>query len=282
MKKTLALKVFALWALTTLFVGFRPVQAQHTVDGRYFPLVSAISITSPSNSTCSSGLLMLNITFTMMHNAHITNMTMLYTVDGKANVTLPVSSTFVPLTATRTYENGTIMNVTSIYSYYVITGSVDLPELPKGSHKISVYGKYERGGGSSFDVFDDSTVIFTINDGKAPVLSNLSVENKTYKQDNLSLNFTVDQPISWIGYCLDEQVNVTVSENFTLTELASGSHTLTIYANDTVGNMGASKTINFRISEPFPTTIAIISIATITVVAIGLLVYFKKYRRAEA
>jgi len=93
------------------------------------------------------------------------------------------------------------------------------------------------------------------------------------------LNFTVNQPISWIGYCLDEQANVTVFENFTLTELASGPHTLTLYLNYTVGNMGASETIIFLISKPFPTTIAVISIVTITVVVIGIIVYFKKYRK---
>jgi len=280
MNKTLALKVFAVWTLTTLFVGFHPVQAQHIEDGRQFPLASPIKITSPSNSTYSSGLLMLNITFTMMHNAHITNMTMLYTVDGKANVTLPVSSTFVPLTATRTYKNGTTEEVISIYSYYVITGHVDLPEFPKGSHNISVYGKYERGGGSSFDVLDDCTVYCTINDGNAPVISSVSVENKTYSQDNLSLNFTVNQPTSWIGYCLDGQTNVTAIGNFALSELASGSHTLTIYANDTVGNMGTSATISFSIAEPFPTTIALTSIATIAILGTGISLYFKKYRRA--
>ena len=282
MNKTLLLKVFALAVLTILPVGFQRVKARPTTDGKYFPLASPISITSPSNSTYSSGSLMLNITFILMLNVDRTNISMVYSLDGKANVTFPVSSAFVPKFATRTYKNGTTENVTSFFSYYVITGNIDLPELPKGSHKISVYGRYERGGGSSFDVLDDSVVYFIIDDGNAPVLSGLSVENKTYNQDNLFLNFSVNQPISWMGYCLDKQANVTVSENFTLTELASGSHTLTLFSNDTVGNMGASETINFSVAEPFPTTIVVISIATITVVAIGLLVYFKTNRKDEA
>ena len=279
MNKALALKVFALCALTTLFVGFHPVQAPHTEDGRYFPLASPIKITSPSNSTYSSGLLMLNITFKLMLNVDRTNITMLYSIDGKENTTIPVSATFVPLIATRTYENGTTENGTSFFSYYIIAGTVGLPEFPKGLHNLSVYGKYERGGGSSFDVLDDCTVYFTINDGNAPVISSLSVENKTYSQDNLSLNFTVDQPISWMGYCLDEKVNVTTTGKFALSELASGSHTLTIYANDTVGNMGTSETISFSIAEPFPKAIAVASIAIIAAIIIGILPYFKKFQK---
>ena len=278
MTKTLLLKIFALVVLITFLVDFQTVQAPHTEDGRYFPLVSPIKITSPSNSTYSSGLLMLNITFKLMLNIDRTNIIMLYSIDGKENTTIPVSATFVPLIATRTYENGTKENVTSFFSYYIIAGNVGLPEFPKGLHNISVYGKYERGGGSSFDVLDDCTVYFTINDGNAPVISSLSVENKTYSQDNLSLNFTVDQPISWMGYCLDEQVNVTTTGNFALSELASGSHTLTIYANDTVGNMGTSETISFSVRDSFPTTIVLASIVTISVVTIGLFVYFKKFR----
>jgi hypothetical protein len=107
----------------------------------------------------------------------------------------------------------------------------------------------------------------------------LSLENKTYNQDNLPLNFTVDEPTSWIGYCLDGQDNVTITENFTLTELPSGSHTLTIYANDTVGNMGTSSTIAFSVAEPFPTTLVIASIGSVAIVGLGLLVYFKKRQK---
>jgi hypothetical protein len=110
----------------------------------------------------------------------------------------------------------------------------------------------------------------------------LSLENKTCNQDNLPLNFTVDSPTSWTGYCLDGQVNVTVTENFTLTTLPSGSHTLTIYANDTVGNMGASGTILFTVVketepvEPLPTTVVVVSAVSATVIGSGILVYFRK------
>jgi hypothetical protein len=85
-----------------------------------------------------------------------------------------------------------------------------------------------------------------------------------------------------MGYCLDEQANVTVTGNFTLTELPSGSHTLTVYANDTVGNMGTSPTISFSIAEPFLTTLVIESAIAVAVVGLVLVVYFKKRRSLKS
>jgi len=65
----------------------------------------------------------------------------------------------------------------------------------------------------------------------------------------------------------------------TLTGLTSGLHNLTIYANDTFGNMGASN-INFTIAKPFPTAIVADVSGAIAVVTIaGLLVYYKKRKR---
>jgi len=169
-----------------------------------------------------------------------------------------------------------------IQSYYVINGSVTLPELPEGSHSIIVYGRYEFPMAYPFNIaHDNKTVYFTVNDGNPPAISDLSIENRTYSQGNLDLNFTVDESTSWMGYCLDEQANVTVTGNFTLTELPSGSHTLTVYANDTVGNMGSSSTISFTISDPFPTTIVTASAGIVAIVTIGFLVFLKKRHRLK-
>jgi hypothetical protein len=273
--------VFALGLLSSLLVGVQTAGAQYAQDGRYFPLASPINITSPSNNTYSSSLLTLNITFKLVSNLDRTNITMFYSVDGKDNVTIRVSGTFVPIEVTRTYENGTTEKGISIFSYNVITGCVALRELPEGLHEITVYGEYEHVGGSNFNVFDSSTVYFTIDDGNPPVISNLSLENKTYSQNNLSLNFTTDEPTSWIGYCLDGKTNVTIAENTTMTDIVTGSHSLTVFANDTAGNMGASETINFTVTQKaeLSTTIIAASIASVAVVGASLLVYFKRRKR---
>jgi hypothetical protein len=277
-KATILYAVFVLVLSSSLLTGAQNVKAQYTPDGKGFPLASPINITSPSNSTYSSNLLLLNITFRYGLSISSTNITMVYSVDGKDNATLPVTATFVPIEVERTYADGrTEKAISSIFSYYVITGCAALPELLKGSHSITVYGKYEYADGSLFTVLDNSTVYFTIDDGIAPIISNLSVENKTYTMRGIPLNFTVDQTTFWMGYSLDGQANVTITGNTTLTELAYGSHTLTVYADDTVGNMGNSSIIDFSIAEPFPETlVATASGVTVAVVGAGLLIYFRK------
>lgn len=279
-RSIILLVVLVLGLLTPLFTGVQIVTAQHTPDGKYFPLASSINITSPSNSTYSSNLLVLNITFRYGLAISSTNMTVVYNVDGKDNATLPVTATFVPIEVERTYANGTTEKaISSIFSYYVITGCTALPELPEGSHNITVYGKYEYTGGSLFTVLDNRTVYFTMNYGIAPTISNLSVENKTYNTPSIPLNFTVDESTSWMGYSLDGQANVTITGNTTLNDLSYGVHSLTIYANDTVGNTGTSSTINFDVAKPFPTTLVAAAVVPVAVAGAGLLICFKKHSR---
>jgi parallel beta-helix repeat protein len=110
----------------------------------------------------------------------------------------------------------------------------------------------------------------------------ISVLNQTFTDSNVSLTFTVDKIVNWTGYSLDGQQNVTITGNTTLTGLFSGLHNVTVYANDTYGNMGASETATFTVAvpEPFPTTlVAVASVASAGIIAaVGLLLYFKKRR----
>jgi N-acetylneuraminic acid mutarotase len=117
-----------------------------------------------------------------------------------------------------------------------------------------------------------------------PVISMVSPQNITYSSGNISLVFTTNKPVAWQAYSLDGQQNVTITGNDTLTNMTNGLHTITVYANDTFGDMGASQTITFIMvkldAEPFPTatlTVAAVSGALgVVVVVAGLLVYFKK------
>ena len=77
-------------------------------------------------------------------------------------------------------------------------------------------------------------------DTTPPILTILSPQSTTYFTTNVPLTYTVDEPISWIGYNLDSQGNITVTGNTTLTGLSNGSHYIILYANDTKGNMGYS------------------------------------------
>jgi hypothetical protein len=112
----------------------------------------------------------------------------------------------------------------------------------------------------------------------------MSVENKTYYTNNIVLNFTVSEPLASASYSLDHQNNVTIKGNTTIAGLDFGSHNLTVYATDEVGNTGSSETIYFSVEKqtqqaPFP-VVPVAAIAVIAVVAActGLLLYFKKCR----
>ena len=80
-------------------------------------------------------------------------------------------------------------------------------------------------------------------DTTPPTLSIVSPENKTYSVTDVPLTLTVNESTSWIGYSLDGQTNVTISGNTTIVSLFEGSHTITVYANDTTGNTGTSSTV---------------------------------------
>jgi hypothetical protein len=111
-----------------------------------------------------------------------------------------------------------------------------------------------------------------------PAISVDSPANLNYSSSVVDLNFTTNRPANWIGYSLDGQDNVTVTGNISLSGLAVGLHNVTVYANDSLGNVGVSETVNFTVtSESFPTApVAIGSLVLIVVVCAGLLVYFKK------
>jgi hypothetical protein len=111
-----------------------------------------------------------------------------------------------------------------------------------------------------------------------PTISVVSPEkNTTYTVSDVSLAFTLSEPASWMGYSLDRQTNVTVTGNITLTDLPSGSHSLTVYANDTLGSMGASETVYFTIAKqsgflgssfPVEYVYGIVTVAAVSVVAV--------------
>jgi len=69
-------------------------------------------------------------------------------------------------------------------------------------------------------------------------------------------------------------------ETLTLTNLANGSHNVTVYAEDEAGNIGASQTISFSADVPFPTALVItISGALATIVAAVCWFTSRKHRK---
>ena len=149
-----------------------------------------------------------------------------------------------------------------------------LTELSDGNHSIIVYAN------DTFGNFGSSSTVYFSVDTSPPIISILSPENGIYGAKEIELNFTTSEPVSWMAYRLDGEDNITIDKNITLAGLADGSHNLTVYAKDLVGNTGDSETIHFSI-EPFPTTLVVAATATtIIVVVTGYLLY--KRRKSTA
>jgi nitrous oxidase accessory protein len=64
----------------------------------------------------------------------------------------------------------------------------------------------------------------------------------------IPLTFTVSEPVSWVAYSLDNQANVTLAGNTTLTRLLAGSHSIVVYAKDAAGNTCSSNWLYFKIA----------------------------------
>jgi len=200
-------------------------------------------------------------------------------------------------------DEGTIymVNITQ-YATAFWNGNVTIPGLQNGNHSVTVYNGYLNDQWYFVEYY--SYVNFTI-DTLPPIISNLSIGNQTYNQSVLPLSFNFNESTSWMGYSLDNKANATFLGNTTLENLTEGLHSLVIYANDTVGNMGKSDTVSFNVNtqpsssptqQPTPsrtpmhrspllnlTSFYIIvgtaALAIIIIIAGSAIVYFKRHKK---
>jgi hypothetical protein len=126
-----------------------------------------------------------------------------------------------------------------------ISGNTTLT-LPDGPHNMTVYAADANyNNGASNIVFFSNFAVDTI-----PInVTVTSIQNTTYNSKDVPLSFTVGKAVSWTAYSLDGQANLTSTQNTTLTGLSSGTHTLTVYAQDSIGLIEASDTIKFAVAE---------------------------------
>jgi parallel beta-helix repeat protein len=141
---------------------------------------------------------------------------------------------------------------------------------------------------------DTAYIINTKNKDSYPLMpygsplgiSIVSPQNKTYTTTDIALDFAVSKTTSWIRYSLDGQANVTITDSITLSNLAEGAHSVTVYAQGTDGQTVTSGTIYFTIaqgaeptqSEAFPTEIVII-VAVVVAAVVVALIYFLKIKK---
>jgi hypothetical protein len=161
-----------------------------------------VTIYSPTNSTYNTNTVALNFTVT----DDVAVDTCWYNLDGMGNVTLPVC------------QNTT------------------LGPLADGPHNVTVYANDTAGNTGS-----DTEYFFT--DATPPVVTIYSPMNMTYNTSTVALNYTATDNIAldscW--YSLDGGANISLAtcQNITLGPLSYGPHNVTVYANDTAGNVGS-------------------------------------------
>jgi hypothetical protein len=253
-----------------LELGFVPPDA--------FTKPPKITLSSPANgSVYTTNAILLSIHVDLPESSTASN-TIIYYIRYQADWQQDEVSLY-----TNTGYSNSIESQIPLPEHHYFQGSQNLTGIPDGNHSIVVTvvagGFYRKAGELGFYRFGingSSSVTFTID--TAPIVSFLSFENRTFETSEVPLNFTVNQSVSKITYCLDGQENVTISGNTTITGLPNGYHNVTVYATDQYGNAGASETIYFNVDapEPFPTMLVIASVITAVVVGIGLLVYLKK------
>ena len=157
-----------------------------------------------------------------------------------------------------------------------------IADFSNGSHCLTVYLGGIRERGSSFGTInltsvDNQTVYFTV---VSPI--QLLIKNQTYNSTEIPLNFYMNDKVSQITYNLDNQANVTISGNTTLTGLAEGSHSISIYASDAEGHWVNFDTATFTIIKPASdanssvTPLLLTALIAIVAVALVSLVYFRR------
>jgi len=237
-----------------------------------------ILISSPQNTTYHANSIFVNFTVTVPNAIYDVG----YSVDNGSiqRITNLVKVSEVPV------PYGTILLPPYIRVTYMRT--FFLYGLSEGNHSVTIYQGYQyTGRWARYEIALWTTAEFSIDTGP-PILKILEIGTNTSSQQ-VPLNFTINEPASWMAYSLDQQTNITISGNTTLSGLSNGDHNVTVYALDEAGNMGASETTSFSVEipevpepqpEPFPIVpVATASVATIAVVGVGLLVYFKKRKR---
>lgn len=112
----------------------------------------------------------------------------------------------------------------------------DFDASPAGSQTFFSQTKVEQQSGS---------------DTNPPSITIDSPKNQSYSKTSIDLNVTADETVDTWKRSLDGAANVTFNPNASLTSLSDGGHTVTVYANDSSGNL-AKNSVSFTVdtSEP--------------------------------
>jgi N-acetylneuraminic acid mutarotase len=191
------------------------------------------------------------------------------TVAPKVQITSPENKTYTEVSLSFTVNRATEWTGYSLDNQANVTlkSETKLSGLSQGTHSIKIYANDSLG-----NMGVSNTVFFSM-DTHAPDINIILPQNQSYGSTDIQLAFTINENAT-LAYSLDQQANVTIIENVTLPALSSGSHRLTIYATDDLGNSG-SETVDFNIA-PFPVIAVVAALATTTIILASGYLFFKR------
>jgi N-acetylneuraminic acid mutarotase len=195
------------------------------------------------------------------------------TVPPKVEINSPENNkTYSAVTLDFTINRGTQWMGYSVDNHANVTvrSETKLSGLSEGDHTVTIYANDSLG-----NMGTSNTIFFSV-DILPPNIIIMLPQNQSYGSSDIQLTFTVNEAVSNLAYSLDGQGNVTINGNLTLPALADGSHRLTLYATDEVGNL-AEKTVFFNIA-PFP-VVAVVAVLTIVIIAVAGGYLFLKRRK---
>src|SRR3989338_6223000 len=171
---------------------------------------------------------------------------------------------YVPIYSTCCYGNGLAIPVTYLSRFdkspylkvitSTLTNNNDATIATAVNNTNLLYGKKASAKGEFFGIFEtaywtaDSETLFRNSvrwltaDEAPPIINITSPLNTTYNTNNISLEFTVSEPVLWCGYAVDSGATNTLSnpsQNMSTTFIAAeGAHQIIVRCNDTMNNQG--------------------------------------------
>jgi len=206
-----------------------------------------LAVTSPTSATPAS----YSFTVTAYNNEHpqyvrstigtyVVNVPPVITILSPQNITYntnpALTFTLSEPTSWIGYSLDNLPNVT-------ITGNTTLTGLTQGSHNVRVYANDTSG------FMGASNKVFFSVDTIPPTITLINPKNITYITGTVPLEFSINEPTISIKYSLDNQPNVTITGNTSLTGLIDGPHNIIVYAKDFAGNEAKTSKVFFSIDK---------------------------------
>jgi hypothetical protein len=160
-------------------------------------------------------------------------------------------------------------------------GNARLENLSEGFHNITVLIEAEEYWISHYiPKWSVSSIISFKVDTTPPDIQVSSPEPKIYINSEVVLMFTINENVTKTSYILDGNEIQITDKQIEISNLANGNHTITVYSVDEAGNIGASKTIDFRVIGLTELDFLIVFLSVIgTVGIIVTCVYFGRKRK---